>query len=60
MLWSLLLFSCQESAEAPRWQDQLAPSGPCWFVQLGDGLSEESTTELHALFDCVNQNGNGT
>lgn len=54
----LLLAGCTDSAEPAPWTDQLSSAGPCWQVQLGDGLSEESTDELHSLFDCLNQNHN--
>lgn len=40
------------------WVDQLSPEGPCWNVNLVDGLDEESTQEIHSLFDCLNKTGN--
>jgi hypothetical protein len=39
------------------WRAQLEPDSPCYEVNLLDGLSVESTAELHALFACVNQRG---
>jgi len=57
MLLPLLLLGCA-TPTTESWTAQLSPAGPCWEVQLGDGLSEEDTTELHNLFDCINQNEN--
>ncbi len=37
--------------------DQVAPAGPCWEVNLGDGLDTADTAELHALFACLDQSG---
>ncbi len=31
--------------------------GPCWSVDLGDGLDEESTDELQSLYACLNRTG---
>lgn len=41
----------------PRWSDQLVPAGPCWEVNLGDGVDAADNTELHTLFDCLNRTG---
>lgn len=54
----LMLLGCGPRADGEHWSEQLQPGGPCWTVQLGDGLSEESTDELHQLFDCFNQHQN--
>lgn len=35
--------------------DQFTRDAPCWQVDLNDGLSEESTSELVNLYDCFNQ-----
>ena len=43
---------------ADHWTDQLVPAGPCWEVNLVDGIDESSATELHDLFACINQSGN--
>lgn len=40
------------------WHDQLEAGGPCYDVDLTDGLSETSTQELHDTFTCLNQSGN--
>ncbi len=37
--------------------DQLQPDGPCWRVDLGDGLGDTSTRELMDLFACIDQEG---
>ncbi|MEC8192724.1 MAG: hypothetical protein VX127_08330 [Myxococcota bacterium] len=55
--FALFLAGCSASEDA-HWSDQLVPSGPCWEVDLADGLDESSTDELHNLFDCLNQSGN--
>ena len=54
----LLLLGCAGTDQQPSWRDQLQPAGPCWEVSLSDGLDTSSTDELHALFDCFNQNSN--
>lgn len=51
------LSACAPAAEGEHWQDQPSPSGPCYEANLLDGLSEESTDELHATYDCVNRTG---
>jgi hypothetical protein len=57
--WILVLLAgCSLGAEEPHWSDQLIPSGPCWEVNLVDGLDEESTNELHNLYACLNRTGN--
>lgn len=40
-----------------RWYDQLQADGPCWRVDLLDGLDETSTDELHDLYSCVDRQG---
>lgn len=37
--------------------DQLVADSPCYRVDLLDGLDDQSTTELHDLFDCIDQQG---
>ena len=54
----LLLAGCGADTSPPDWTEQVSPSGPCWEVNLTDGLDESSTDELHGLFDCLNQGGN--
>ena len=54
----ILLAGCSLGADDSHWSDQLSPSGPCWEVNLIDGLDEETTDELHNLFDCLNKTGN--
>lgn len=39
------------------WSDQLAPAGPCYEVNLLDGVERGDTAELHALFGCLNRQG---
>ncbi len=39
------------------WMSQLAPDSPCFRVNLLDGLSTDTTAELHDLFACVNRSG---
>ena len=54
----LLLLGCGADTSQTDWSDQLEPAGPCWEVNITDGLDESSTAELHALYDCINQSGN--
>ena len=49
----LALLGC--STPQDHWLDQVEPGGPCYEANLLDGLDEESTAELHALFDCLNR-----
>ena len=57
-MFALLMVGCGGNTSPPSWTDQVSPSGPCWEVNLTDGLDESSTDELHGLFDCLNQGGN--
>ncbi len=53
-----LLLSCATGGhQEEAWWSQREASGPCWTVNLGDGLSTESADELHALYRCLNQDG---
>ncbi len=55
---ALTLAGCEFHEAQFTWHDQLEPGGPCYEVDLSDGLSEESTQELHDTFDCLNSSGN--
>lgn len=48
---------CTFTTREPRWSSQLAADGPCWSVNLLDGLDEGSTGELRDLYDCLNRQG---
>lgn len=55
-----LLLTSACSLELPPhedWSEQLVASGPCYEVNLLDGLDSSSTAEEHALFACLNQTG---
>ena len=54
----ILLAGCAFGVEQSTISDQLKPSGPCWSVDLSDGLNDSSTEELHDLFSCLNRTGN--
>ncbi|MFT5683632.1 MAG: hypothetical protein ACI8RZ_004564 [Myxococcota bacterium] len=56
--FALLMMGCGADTSQSDWSDQVSPSGPCWEVNILDGLDESSTEELHSLFDCLNQGGN--
>ncbi|RME22175.1 MAG: hypothetical protein D6798_16465, partial [Deltaproteobacteria bacterium] len=43
--------------EPASWADQLSPDGPCWRVDLLDGLDTRSTEELHDLYACLSRQG---
>ncbi|MCK6507619.1 hypothetical protein L6R53_30345 [Myxococcota bacterium] len=53
----LCLSGCAFVESDGRWSDQLQADGPCWRVDLADGLDESSTSELRDLFACVNRQG---
>lgn len=48
---------CSLPDEGFRTQGHAAPSGPCWSVDLGDGLDEDSADELQLLFACLDRDG---
>ncbi len=53
-----LLLACAPSDGGPSdWLDQTGPGGPCYAVNLLDGLDEGSTQELHDAFTCLNREG---
>jgi hypothetical protein len=49
------LLGCQPDQGSPF--DAVEASGPCWEVNLADGLDESSSAELHALYACLNRTG---
>ena len=53
-----VLAGCSFLDQQSNWSEQLDPSGPCWEVNLVNGLDESDTSELHNLFECLNQSGN--
>lgn len=57
LLTLLLATGCSTSEPQKSWWEQRDPSGPCWTVNLADGLDTESATELHDLYHCLNQDG---
>lgn len=54
-LLAATLVACAEPA--PSWRDQLVADGPCYRVNVRDGLDESGTAEVNDLFDCVNRGG---
>ena len=57
---ALLFFvfgGCGVPNDGFRTGDQLQPEGPCWSVNIGDGLDESSAQELQDVFACVDQTG---
>lgn len=48
---------CSFVPSAGDWSEQLAPAGPCYEVNLLDGVERGDATELHALFNCLNRQG---
>jgi len=54
----VLLAGCSFGPSREPISDQLNPEGPCWSVDLSDGLDDQSTEELHQLFNCLNRTGN--
>lgn len=57
-LTSLLagLIACSPK-DRPRWYDQLEGSGPCYRVDLSDGLDEQRLDEVLDLYGCLNSSG---
>ncbi len=53
----LILAGCQFHTSGYEWTDQRVADGPCYDANLLDGLDEESTSELHAVFACLDQTG---
>ena len=49
--------ACGRLSDDGGWQDQLVADSPCFRVNLIDGLDEQSTHEVRALFDCANHHG---
>jgi len=56
-LLALLAAGCSTPDPQASWWEQREPSGPCWTVNLADGLDTESADELHDLYGCLNQDG---
>jgi hypothetical protein len=53
-LWlTAAALGCQAAPES--WRDQLQPAGPCYEVNLLDGV--DSDAELHRTFDCLDRRG---
>ncbi len=53
-----LLLACAPAGHGPSdWLDGTGPGGPCYAVDLLDGLDESSTQELHDAFTCLNREG---
>lgn len=48
---------CGRLSQEPWWFSELVPDSPCYRVDLMDGVDEASTTELHDLYDCLDQGG---
>jgi len=49
---------CGSVDETEHWRDQLSAAGPCWDVNLGDGIDDPD--ELGLLLTCVDQSGDFT
>jgi hypothetical protein len=55
---NVLMAGCSFGPTPASLSDQLEPSGPCWEVDLSDGLNEDRLDEFHQLFECLNRTGN--
>lgn len=53
----LLAAGCTYAPSNHDWRDQLVADGPCYRVDLWDGLDASSTAELHDTFACLNRTG---
>lgn len=56
LILALLLGGCGGSPVV-QWSDQLHPDGPCYRVDLSDGLSETDPNEVLDLYACANAEG---
>lgn len=54
---ALLVWGCSVPPGGFRTAGQVQPAGPCWAVDIGDGLDESSAGELQTLFACIDQDG---
>jgi hypothetical protein len=54
---TLAASSCVPAVDRASWYEAFVMSGPCYEVDLTDGLSSANTDEVHALFDCINARG---
>lgn len=52
---ALLVSACSVPNNGFRTDGHLDPSGPCWAVDIGDGLDESSAAELQTLFSCIDR-----
>lgn len=41
----------------PSWRDQLVADSPCYRVNLLDGIDAEGTSEIDALYACIDRDG---
>lgn len=57
MSFALVASSCVPAVERVSWYESFVMDGPCYAVDLTDGLSSANTDEVHALFDCLNERG---
>lgn len=52
-----VLVACDFRPTSTDWLSQPSPSGPCYEVNLLDGLSETSAQELNDTYACLNREG---
>lgn len=57
-VWALATSCVLPDDSRAAWRKQLQASSPCYEVDLTDGLDDQSTEELHGLFDCLNRQDN--
>lgn len=58
--WAVVVLGaggCGFHETALDWTDQLEPGGPCYAVDLSDGLGGQDNAEAHALFACLDRRG---
>ncbi|MBK7758673.1 MAG: hypothetical protein IPI35_20210 [Deltaproteobacteria bacterium] len=51
------LVACEFRPTGTDWLSQASPAGPCYAVNLLDGLSEESAQEVNDTYACLNREG---
>ena len=54
---ALFVCGCSLPADGFRTDGHAQASGPCWEVDIGNGLDPDSATEIQSLFACIDRDG---
>ena len=55
---ALFVCGCSLPADGFRTDGHAQASGPCWEVDIGNGLDPDSATEIQSLFACIDRREN--